>query len=126
VLPNLKLLSEPKALDQELYGSLKESVGGRPVFFAASTHASEEDFVLDVHDRLVQVFPDLLTIIAPRHLDRLPEIEALSTERQKSFGLLSTYMPQRSHDVFVVDRMGVMEPFYALADAVFVGATWAN
>jgi len=124
VLPNLKLLAEPKPVDLKLYRSLEKAIQGRPVFFGASTHGGEEEFVLDVAEGLRKSFPDLLTIIAPRHVDRVLEIKNLLKERDLSFGLLSENLPQKNQDVFLVDSMGVMETFYTLSQVVFVGATW--
>jgi 3-deoxy-D-manno-octulosonic-acid transferase len=37
---------------------------------AASTHDGEEDIVAETHRRLRERFPDLLTIIVPRHPER--------------------------------------------------------
>ena len=48
--------------------SLRHSIAaGRPVWIAASTHAGEEEQVLDAFDRVRQALEDSLLIIAPRH-----------------------------------------------------------
>ena len=46
---------------------MKAAIGSRPVLLAAQTHAGEDETVLPAHDQLRARFPDLLTIIVPRH-----------------------------------------------------------
>ena len=54
-------------------------VADRPLIAAASTHAGEEAVIIDAHRRLRQSFPNLLTIIAPRHPERGPGVVEIAT-----------------------------------------------
>jgi 3-deoxy-D-manno-octulosonic-acid transferase len=56
---------------------------------AASTHPGEESVIVDVHRRLKVTFPDLLTIIAPRHPQRGSAIAA-SHDRGSAIGAAFT------------------------------------
>ncbi|CAI0469455.1 unnamed protein product [Linum tenue] len=47
---------------------LKEQPSDRHVWMAASVHRGEEQVILAVHRLLVRRYPDLVTIIVPRHL----------------------------------------------------------
>jgi 3-deoxy-D-manno-octulosonic-acid transferase len=45
---------------------------------AGSTRPGEEPIVLEAFEALRRSFPDLLLILAPRHLERVDEILALA------------------------------------------------
>ena len=45
------------------------------IFIALSTHPTEEEFCIKVHASLKSQYPNLLTIIIPRHINRIPEIQ---------------------------------------------------
>ena len=82
VAGNLKYdVPAPPYAQQEL-AQMTAAVGARPVWFAASTHPGEEEIILGVHQRLLHDFPDLLTIVAPRHARRGQQIAELAA----SFG----------------------------------------
>src|SRR5262249_41631206 len=57
---------------------LRSAVGGRTVMAAASTHAGEETMLIEAHRRLRASFPRLLTVVAPRHPERGPDILAIA------------------------------------------------
>src|SRR5690606_32863171 len=71
---NLKFAAAPLPADPAKLEELRRSIGDRPVWLAASTHPGEEAIAAAAHRRLKVRFPDLLTIIAPRHTPRAPEI----------------------------------------------------
>ena len=52
---------------------------------AASTHESEEYFCLKTHIKVKQKYNDIITIIFPRHINRVNQIKELS----ESLGLKS-------------------------------------
>lgn len=52
-----------------------------PVIVAGSTHRTEEDLITGVYQRLLDDFPDLNLIIAPRHPERFNEVEELMGKR---------------------------------------------
>ena len=49
----------------------------RRFWFAASTHKEENTFCINTHVQIKEKFKDILTIIAPRHLERVKELEYL-------------------------------------------------
>ena len=51
------------------------------MLLAAQTHPGEDETVLPAHDALRARFPDLLTIIVPRHVERGPDIAMLCGSR---------------------------------------------
>jgi len=105
--------------------SMREHWGARrPVWIAASTHEGEELAVLEAHLQVLKRLPDALLLIAPRHPERFRQVE----HAVRSLGFTVTTrsadgMPLASSQVFVIDAMGQLMPFYATADVAFVGGS---
>ena len=53
------------------YYKLEEST---PVWIAGSTHAGEEEIILNAHQHLKEKHPCLVLILAPRRIERADEI----------------------------------------------------
>ena len=49
----------------------------KKVLVAASTHKEENIFCLNTHIKIKEIYKDTITIIAPRHIDRVNEIDNL-------------------------------------------------
>ena len=93
------------------------------VFIAGSTHAPEEELLLPLIRDLSS--RGAIAAIAPRHLDRLPDIEALLSKREISYDRLSDIKAggQRSHSLILVDTFGDLGELYSVATFVFVGGS---
>jgi len=119
---NLKYdVPAPPYVQSEL-AQMTAAVGARPVWFAASTHPGEEEIILTVHQRLKERFPDLLTILAPRHARRGPQIAQVAA----SFGLPAALRSVGDRitpttQFYIADTMGEMGLFYRLTSVVLVG-----
>ena len=125
VIGNLKVeLAPPVDLPQRA-AALKARWGGkRPVWVAASTHAGEEEQVLEAHARLREAFPTALLVLAPRHPDRCGEVEKLCQRAGLAVHRLSqTGAVAIEIAVFLVDSLGELLPCYAAADLAFVGGS---
>ena len=97
---------------------------GQTVLVAGSTHTGEEELLVGVYLRLKKEVPDLIMIAAPRHLERLPEIEAFLVREKVAFERLSAIkLQQRSEDVVLVDTMGDLAGLYSQATFVFCGGS---
>ena len=95
--------------------------GDSPVWIAGSTHAGEEEIVLDAHRRLREGFGDLKLILAPRHPERAGMVAELVMDRGFSTGLLSAR--PIGVDVLIGDVMGTLPHLYPLALVAFVGGS---
>jgi 3-deoxy-D-manno-octulosonic-acid transferase len=101
----------------------------------ASTHPGEEKILLEIYKQLLDKNPSLKLLIAPRHPERAKEIEQLAAAcgfkpvRMSSLSAKATAgsMPQvagrTEHGVFILDTIGQLMYFYAIADVVFVGGS---
>jgi len=89
---------------------------------AGSTRPGEEEKILAAHRQLIQKFPNLKLLLAPRHLERLAEIESLV----QSVGFSSRRVsakPDCQIPILTLDKMGVLLQAYAGAQVAFVGGT---
>lgn len=112
------LMGEPNALCE-----LLAVVGVRPRWVMASTHAGEELIAVRVHRILKQRWPDLLTIIVPRHPSRaaeiLPEMSDVAVI-QRSQGLL----PAPNTDIYLADTLGELGTLYSASPIACVGGSF--
>ena len=122
VAGSLKADAPPLGCDAQALAVLKTAIGARPVLLAAQTHPGEDETVLPAHDLLRARFPDLLTIIVPRHAERGPDIEMLcgtrAVKRRAAGGGLSSQT-----QIYIADTMGELGLFYRLAPFCFIGGT---
>ncbi len=114
---NLKLAAGRLAVDEAEATRLRDAIGTRPRWLAASTHPGEEAVAGAVHRELLRAHPDLLTIVAPRHPDRGAAVAAsLGGAPRRSLG---EGPPQGG--IWVADTMGELGLLYSLVPIVFVG-----
>lgn len=109
-------------VDPKKLAALRDTIARRPILLAASTHPGEDETILPAYDALRANFPDLLTIIAPRHPDRGADIAMLCGDRaniRRSQGTL----PMADTQVYVADTMGELGLLYSLASFAFIGGS---
>jgi 3-deoxy-D-manno-octulosonic-acid transferase len=104
--------------------------GARPVWIAGSTHAGEEEQLLDAHSSLLKSTPNAVLLLVPRHKDRFAAVADLLARRAVRFARRSRMAsgeeaPQLPDDtpVLLVDTVGELATLYASADAAFVGGS---
>jgi 3-deoxy-D-manno-octulosonic-acid transferase len=110
------------------YTDYRKGLGLNPqdkLLVAGSTHLGEEKILIEVYAKLKKKFNFLNLLIAPRHPQRVIEIEKLA----KEFGLNSIRISQISsilntyYSLLILDTVGQLMNYYALADIVFVGGS---
>lgn len=94
------------------------------VWIAGSTHRGEEEVVVEVFQRLSAAFPELTLILAPRHPERVPEVERILESRGLP-ALRRSQLPRerQRRAVIVLDTVGELAQFYRVAELVFVGGS---
>ncbi len=95
---------------------------------AGSTHPGEEGIILNVYQGLIREFPDLRLLIAPRHPERAKDIEKIVIKYGfMPFGISQlngqTGEQANRQTVFILDTIGQLINYYAIADIVFVGGS---
>jgi 3-deoxy-D-manno-octulosonic-acid transferase len=119
---NLKFAGSALPVDEVEFAAVRNMIGARPVWLAASTHAGEEDMAAQVHHRLKSSHAGLLTLIVPRHPDRGEEIAVRLRGQGQDVSLRSkggVISPET--DIYVADTMGEMGLFFRIAGVVFMG-----
>jgi 3-deoxy-D-manno-octulosonic-acid transferase len=122
MIGNLKADARPQPPDPGRLAALADAIGTRPILLAASTHPGEDETILPAHDALRARYPRLLTIIAPRHPERGPEIAMLCGNRA-ILRRSEHAIPASDTAVYVADTIGELPLFYAIAPFAFIGGS---
>jgi 3-deoxy-D-manno-octulosonic-acid transferase len=98
---------------------------GRPLLVGASTHAGEEEMLLQAYRRLQATVPNLLLLLAPRHPQRFDEVERLLKTSGYRYVKRSRVAETAAVDVEVLllDTLGELSSLYRPAALVFVGGS---
>ncbi|MBU0943235.1 MAG: hypothetical protein KJ804_21065 [Proteobacteria bacterium] len=128
VLGNVKYdLALPPDQDaiQARYRSLLAIASGCEVLIAGSTHGKEEEELLAYLEAGRDGGRQLL-ILAPRHLERLPQLRQMLEQEGHPFDLFSDLEKgqARQADLVLVDCMGELAMLYSVADYVFCGGSF--
>ncbi len=93
---------------------------------AGSTRGGEERIIARVFSELKKRYPELLLIIAPRHLERMNEVQAYMREANLNYILKSAItesIQADKYNVILLDTMGELTSVYSIARAAFVGGS---
>jgi 3-deoxy-D-manno-octulosonic-acid transferase len=129
---NLKFDQTFPSFTQGAMGEMAKAIGfhGREkIFIAGSTHAGEEEVLIALYKELKKMDPHLVLILAPRHLERLEEVErilkkeSLSWLRKTSLSAGAGRSDQERPEVILLDTMGELMSIYSLGTLVFVGGS---
>jgi 3-deoxy-D-manno-octulosonic-acid transferase len=104
------------------------------LLIAASTHKGEEGIVLRTFQGFCKDYPNLKVLIAPRHPERIDEVEkdilslGFRAVRISKLADKVGTTPVQLHEadkriVFILDTVGQLMYFYVLSDIVFVGGS---
>ena len=113
--------------------ALRVSIGQlRPVWAAVSTHEGEEAAALDAHRAVLDVHPNALLLLVPRHPQRFEAVWSLvdgqgftAERRSRAQNLASVGHARQisAAQVFLGDSMGEMFVYLAASDLAFVGGS---
>ncbi|ADU65589.1 3-deoxy-D-manno-octulosonic acid transferase [Desulfurispirillum indicum] len=93
-----------------------------------SIHPSEDEMVLQTHKRLLDEGQEIVSILAPRHIERQKQL--LERIEESGFkGYLRTELPTKkkrlkSGDILVLNTIGELIKAYAVSNVVFVGGSF--
>lgn len=122
---NLKCAALPLPDAAEARAPLAAAIGQRPVWLFASSHPGEETLALQTHQALRAEYPDMLTVIAPRHPARGAEIAALAARQELSVAQRSLgAFPTTATDIYLADTMGELGILYRLCHICCVGGSF--
>ena len=106
---------------------LKNKFKSFKVWCAASTHEGEEIIISNLHKNLKKKQKNLLTIIIPRHIDRVEKIiELMVKNKLKVVKHSSNKNINKNTDIYLVDTYGEASNFYNLSNVCFMGGSIIN
>lgn len=122
---NLKTIGAPLTVDTAQLTVLRETLAGRRVIVAASTHYGEDNIIVSALGP--QIYDGDLLILVPRHPIKAADIR-LDLEA------LGFRVAQRSRDeaitpethVYLADTLGELGLFFLLADLVIMGGSFLS
>jgi len=118
---NLKFFAAPLPVDEAALATLQAQIPGR-LWLAASTHPGEEEFCAAAHEKLLPRFPNLTTIIVPRHPERGAAVSALCNNApRRALG-----QPPVPGQIYVADTLGELGLFFRAAPFAFIGNSLAG
>lgn len=101
--------------------------GNYRILLAGSTHKPENPIVINAYKDLKTEFDDLKLLIAPRHLERVKEIENILNDAKLSFGNRSKDDKfSEETDVIILDTLGELKNMYAISDIAYIGGSFCN
>lgn len=120
---NIKFAGQVLPASETEVAAWRSAFSGRPVWLAASTHPGEEELILEVHDQLKADHPSLVTVIAPRHLERIPELQAnlLASRTHTLYSEGADVIA--GHSIMIIDQMGVLGPIYQTCGIALVAGS---
>jgi 3-deoxy-D-manno-octulosonic-acid transferase len=123
VTGNLKMEAPPAEAGADHLWRRLLHLGPEPVWVAGSTHRGEEALVLDACLELRRGGQPLCLILAPRHPERVEEVESLARGRGFAPVRRSRVGPGTPTDCILLDTVGELAGLYAVADVIFVGGS---
>ena len=121
---NLKYDAPVPSADGAQLAHLRDLIGDRPIWLAASTHPGEDAIAARAHAALRARWPRLLTIVVPRHPHRGGEVAARAAEAGlRSVRRSQGHWPHGGVDLYVADTLGELGLFYRLSRIVHLGGS---
>ena len=120
---NLKFTVKNK---KEVFETLNiEKLNKFKTWCAASTHEGEELLALKAHVEIKKKYNNILTIIIPRHIDRVSDIQKLSKKfKLKSQILNNNELINPNIEVLIINSFGVLHQYFNYCKTIFIGKSF--
>ena len=117
---NIKLIDQ---IDEKNIENInKDFLLQKRFWFAASIHKEEDAFCLKTHLKLKEKFKDIITIIAPRHIEMIEKIKILSEKLKLKPQVLSKNESiLEDKEIIIINQFGVLKNYFKYAKSVFIG-----
>ena len=124
---NLKFSKIKIELNNKLDSDFLNKVQNRKIWCGGSTHPTEEILCAKSHLKIKEKYKNVLTIIIPRHIDRVKTIyEELSKLDLKIVVSSNLSQVDAKTDIILVDSYGESLKFYNISKHVFLGKSLAT
>ncbi|HUR39415.1 MAG TPA: 3-deoxy-D-manno-octulosonic acid transferase [Planctomycetota bacterium] len=100
-------------------------LGEAPVLVGGSTHEPEERILCETYKKVRQAVPGARLLLAPRHLERVPEVQkAIEAAGLPCYKKTQLSPAGTADGVLLLDTVGELSRVYSAATAVFIGGTF--
>ena len=119
---NLKFSNIKNNSNNKLDSFLLDKIKDRKIWCATSTHPNEEIICAKSHLLIKKNYNNILTIIIPRHIDRVKKITKELSKLNLKVSLYSQAdQINISTDILLVDSYGEVSKFFNISKYVFLG-----
>lgn len=126
-LGNLKFANKELDVQAEKLSEFRNVLNGQKIFVASSTHAEDEEVLLNIIKRFKAKNINYYPIIILRHPERRKELTDQCNSLALTYSLHSqSKLPLLSDDLYIVDSFGELGLFYKLANVTFVGGSFSH
>ena len=92
------------------------------IWLAVSTHEGEDLLCLKTHKKLKDKIKDIVTIIAPRHIDRVKQIKKISEQLNLNSQVLNKGdLILKNKEIIIINSFGGLNNFFKYSKSVFIG-----
>ncbi len=117
---NIKLAGQIN--EDEIVNYNESSLLKKRFWLAASTHKEEDIFCLKTHLKLKEKYDDILTIIAPRHIERSKDLKSLSEKFKLNAQILDRNEKiNENKEIIIINYFGSLISYFKFAKSVFIG-----
>ncbi len=117
---NIKLISQIN--EKKIKNKNKDVLLKKRFWLAASTHYGEDILCLKTHLSLKEKYKNILTVIAPRHIERVEGIKFMCTKFNLKTQILNKDdIILKNKEIIIVNHFGVLQNYYKYAKSVFIG-----
>ncbi|MCC6487622.1 MAG: 3-deoxy-D-manno-octulosonic acid transferase [Candidatus Hydrogenedentes bacterium] len=127
VTGNTKFDGVTTQVDPALQVSLKRECGllqRSPIVVFGCTRPGDEQLAAAVWESLKRAWPDAGLVVAPRHIERTPEIARYFNEPVLLRSRCKNAPPSGDARILILDTLGELISFYSLADVAVVGGSF--
>ena len=123
---NLKFTQSENKI-KNIENNFKIFTKSKKIWCASSTHYNEEQICGTIHKKLKKTHKNLLTIIIPRHIER---VESIKKDLERIGLNVHLHAPKKkinvNTDIYLVNVYGKTKSFYANCNNVFLGGSLVN
>jgi 3-deoxy-D-manno-octulosonic-acid transferase len=111
-----------KIKKEERNNVLMKQLDNFKVWCAASTHKGEELIALKTHVEIKKKINNVLTIIIPRHINRVSHIKKLTNKfNLKSQVLVNKDEIEKDKEILIINSFGVLSQYFNCSKNIFIG-----
>lgn len=117
---NIKLFNEINT--KTIQNDNKSFLTQNKFWVAASTHKEEEIVFIQTHLKIKRIHKGIVSIIAPRHLNRVKKIKSLCDKYNLSTEIVNeNQLISKNTEIVIINAFGVLQKYFKYAKSVFIG-----